>query len=581
METKDGRDARSGDGVRVRRYRPDMGDPSSRVLRRGSRLLSIFRPAALYLNPQATVVADEADAAFYRAVRRQQARWCRQYGGTLGRASRRKVRDWRSPSLSANASKYDRYLDRAVVWTGVLFVHGRQSPPHEWPAPEGRRRRRGRRIPERRDAPAARSAPGTRESVGEEDMPDASPPKPPYEIGPWLRPPRAWRAPTLSSSEKSPPSPPATGEPVEENEAVEAKPPTERPVGAAVFPRVVGLFLTLLFQGQTAMSHELAETADGRPAMMYAGTPPWHGLGTRLENPATSAEALAAAGLDFTVELSPLHTAEGTPVPGKNAAVRSDTGGVLGVVGDRYRPIQNRDCFSFMDSLSREGAVRYHTAGALGDGERVWVLAKLPGRIRVLGGDDVTEKFLLLSTTHDGTAALRVHYTPVRVVCSNTLAMAHRQRTGPEVRVRHTGDPGSKVAEARQILGTAEKFYEELADGLNALARHTPKAAELEDYFQALYPDPKEGRNPARSRNVREELFRLFERGVGQDLPAARHTSWAALNAVTEYVDHHRTGRGETDAERRESRLASAWFGSGARLKGRAYRLALQMATAA
>ena len=534
METNDGRDARSGDGVRVRRYRPDMGDPSSRVLRRGSRLLSVFRPAALYLNPQATVVADRADAAFYRAVRRQQARWCRRYGGTLGRASRRKVRDWRSPSLSADASKYDRYLDRAVVWTGVLFVHGRQSPPHEWPAPEGRRRRRGRRIAERRNAPAARSAPGTRESVGEGGMLDASPPKP------------------------------STG----------------RPVGIAVFPWVVGLFLTLFPQGQTAMSHELAAAADGRPAMMYAGTPPWHGLGTRLENPATSAEALAAAELDFTVELSPLQTADGTPVPGKNAAVRSDTGGVLGVVGDRYRPIQNRDCFSFMDSLSREGAVRYHTAGALGDGERVWVLAKLPGRIRVLGGDDVTEKFLLLSTTHDGTAALRVHYTPVRVVCSNTLAMAHRQRTGPEVRVRHTGDPGSKVAEARQILGTAERFYGELADGLDALARHTPKAAELEEYFQALYPDPEEGRNPARSRNVREELFRLFERGVGQDLPAARHTSWAALNAVTEYVDHHRTGRGETDAERRESRLASAWFGSGARLKGRAYRLALQMATA-
>ncbi len=565
-------------GPRTKRHRPDMEDPAKAVRRRAGRWLAVHKPPVLYLNPQATVVADRAEAAFYREVRDQQARWCRRYGGTLGRASRRTVRNWRSPSLPANATKFERYLDRAAVWTGVLLVNGRVSPPHEWPAPDRRRRRQRRRARKPTDVPGAASRAVDRHPVPGGEVTNSTPPpapQPPYPVAACLGPPRAWRTPEVHPQ---PQAAPEKLEPAESSLNFAAKSSAGAIVSKPAVLRVVGLFLTLLSQGQTAMSHELATTADGRPAMMYAGTPPWHGLGTALENPATSAEALAAAGLDFTVELSPLQTAEGVPVPARNAAVRSDTGAVLGVVGDRYRPIQNRDCFAFMDGLSASGEVRYHTAGALGGGERVWMLAKLPGRIRILGGDDVTEKYLLLSTTHDGTAALRVHYTPVRVVCSNTLAMAHRGRSGPEVRVRHTGDPASKVAEARQILGTAEKFYEELAEGLNALARHTPKAAELEDYFQALYPDPKEGRNPARSRNVREELFRLFERGIGQDLPETRHTSWAALNAVTEYVDHHRTGRGENVLQRRESRLTSAWFGSGARLKERAYRLALQMA---
>ena len=167
------------------------------------------------------------------------------------------------------------------------------------------------------------------------------------------------------------------------------------------------------------------------------------------------------------------------------------------------------------------------------------------------------------------------------MVCSNTLALAHGGHKGAEVRIAHRGDLGRKVAHAREVLGLAERFYGELADRMNALARHTPSAAELEDYFGALYPDPPAGRNPARSRNTRDALYHLFERGAGQDIPQVRHTAWAALNAVTEYVDHHRTGRGDTAFDRRASRLESAWFGAGAKLKERAFRLALQMAIAA
>lgn len=174
------------------------------------------------------------------------------------------------------------------------------------------------------------------------------------------------------------------------------------------------------------MTHNLATTND-RTAMMYAGDVPWHGLGTRLAEPATAEEAIREASLDYQVELDRMTTSSGAPIPRRKAVVRRDTGDVLGVVGNAFVPVQNRECFSFLDQVVADGEVCYHTAGALGRGERIWLLAKLPNEIRIKNSDDVTEKYLLLSNSHDGTSALRVFFTPIRVVCQNTLTLAERR----------------------------------------------------------------------------------------------------------------------------------------------------------
>ena len=136
------------------------------------------------------------------------------------------------------------------------------------------------------------------------------------------------------------------------------------------------------------MAHNLAST-NGRVAMMYAGEMPWHGLGTRLEEPATAQEAISSAGLDYLAELKDIQTTEGIAVPQRRAIVRSDTGDVLGVVGNSYSPVQNHQAFSFLDAVVADDGLRYHTAGALGKGERVWMLAKLPQDIRVNNSDDI------------------------------------------------------------------------------------------------------------------------------------------------------------------------------------------------
>lgn len=325
------------------------------------------------------------------------------------------------------------------------------------------------------------------------------------------------------------------------------------------------------------MAHELAST-NGRTAMMYAGEVPWHGLGTRLEEPATAREAMDAAGLDYLAELRKIQTDDGTPIPKRNAVVRSDSGDVLGVVGSSYVPVQNHQAFGFLDAIVADGSLRYHTAGALGKGERVWMLAKLPDDIRVKNSDDVTEKYLLLSNSHDGTSSLRVHFTPIRVVCANTLAIAASNGRGQGVSIIHKGDLAAKVRQAQEVLGLANRFYDDAEAQINRLASHYPSLRQLEEYFRQVYPDSPDGES-TRTKNVRQEMLRLFEQGIGHDLPAIRHTTWTALNAVTEYVDHYRSTRGKSMTERASNRLESAWFGSGARLKERAWELALTLAT--
>lgn len=324
------------------------------------------------------------------------------------------------------------------------------------------------------------------------------------------------------------------------------------------------------------MAHELC-IVNGRTSMMYAGDVPWHRLGTRLDSPATAQEAMEAAQLDYEVNLAGMTTDEGIPVPGKKAVVRSDTHDVLGVVGDRYQPIQNAECFSFLDAVVADGSLRYETAGALRKGEKVWMLAKLPGHIRVRHSEDISEKYLLLSNSHDGSSALRLHFTSVRVVCANTLTMADREGRGEGITIRHQGNLVAKIRQAREVLGIAARYFDDLSGQFDLLARHHPSYAQVSAYFKAVYPDPEDG-SPTRAQNVRNELFRLFESGKGQDIPEIKLTSWAALNAVTEYVDHFRPTRAKSDFDRAANRLESSWFGTGSHLKQHAFNLALEMA---
>jgi phage/plasmid-like protein (TIGR03299 family) len=262
-------------------------------------------------------------------------------------------------------------------------------------------------------------------------------------------------------------------------------------------------------------------------------------------------------------------TVDGMMVPKTKAVVRYDNQTVLGTVSDRYCIVQNKQAFSFLDSCVADSGLRYHTAGALGQGEKIFLLAKLPGHLRVKATEDIVDKYLLLSNSHDGSSALRVLFTPVRVVCQNTLSMALRQGSSQGVSIRHNGDLSAKIRDAQRVLGLATKFYDDAQTKIDRLASVSPTQAQLDQYFKVLYPDPILGDDNGKARQTRERLQELFTTGIGHDLPGIKDTWWTAFNAVTEMLDH-RSYRGRTDAEKATNRLKAIWWGTAAKVKAQA-----------
>lgn len=323
------------------------------------------------------------------------------------------------------------------------------------------------------------------------------------------------------------------------------------------------------------MSHELS-MVDGRAEMFYVGERPWHGLGTKLQNPATAEEAIRAAHLEWTVEKRPV-IVDGKEVEDYKALVRTDLETVLGIASARYQPVQNTEAFAFFDVVVGAGQAIYHTAGALHNGRKVWILAKLPDLMKVAGTEDRVEKFLLLYTTHDGSAALQMAFVPLRVVCQNTLTMALR-RAESTVKIRHTQSAGQRVAEAQRALGLAVRFYDDLEGLVGRLATIPAKESAVREYHQTLVPDNPRAESNARTQNTRAGMLHNFHEGRGNRLGGIAGTWWAAYNGVVEYVDHERSSRARDLADKASSRLSSIWLGSGAALKSRAWNAALEMA---
>jgi phage/plasmid-like protein (TIGR03299 family) len=334
------------------------------------------------------------------------------------------------------------------------------------------------------------------------------------------------------------------------------------------------------------MAHDLSKES-GRYEMFYAGETPWHGLGIRVDENVKADEAIRLAGLDWQVDKRRLFFNEMAPegeqapsyelkeVPFRMVTVRADTETPLGVVGNDYQVIQNAEAFGFFDAVVGDGKAVYHTAGALGNGRHIWMLAQIPGEI-VLENDreDVTEKYLLLTTGHDGSTALRMLWTPTRVVCRNTLNAALGNVTD-RVFVHHTGDVKGKVEEAQRILGLANEHYEAFAEQANWLSRIEFAAEQMASYLADLFPMPEEAeRTDLKVKNVeahREEVAKVFEVERGR-------TVWHLANAAVQYVDHGRTFNTTERTSGAERRFSNVLLGDGARTKGRAWDLARDLA---
>lgn len=304
----------------------------------------------------------------------------------------------------------------------------------------------------------------------------------------------------------------------------------------------------------------------------------WHGLGATVQGLLTASEALKEAKLDWTVEKKPIMVCGGRKIPDMFATVRNDDQSVLGIVGDGYNVLQNADAFSFFDTIAERGDAIYETAGSLFGGKRIFITAKIPGLISVGSGEDLSEKYVLLTNSHDGSAAVQAKIIVTRVVCNNTLTAALRE-DGKSVSIRHSAIMHDRLTVASNLLGVANQKFQAMEESFNAFAQHQMGEADVKNYLLRCFNTTASVKGDQQFKNqegdVKKEqraiaqVMELHESGLGADM--ARGTLWGAFNAVTEWTNHHRTYKEQDGGNTRaDNKLNSIWFGQSASLMERA-----------
>jgi phage/plasmid-like protein (TIGR03299 family) len=316
-------------------------------------------------------------------------------------------------------------------------------------------------------------------------------------------------------------------------------------------------------------------------SMAYYGKEPWHGLGTQVPKDLRAEEMIWAAGLDWKVELRPARGAreinrkgefsryEVVRVPRPNT---KESEVLLGVVSRRYQPLQNVEAFEFFDPIVGEGKAHFETAGAIGEGQRIWVMTKMPEAMKIVRGDECF-KYLLLSNSHSGDSSVIVKFTTVRVVCQNTLMLA--MEDGQKAyRVRHSKQMQFKLDELAGFMAITQKVFLNAEALFKQLAKIQMKDGRLEHYFESVFPrspaQKKKGDKPARWGYLQE----IFETEEDLQIRGVQGTLWAAYNTITRFEDYKQPQQ----EEQPDQRLERVLFGGGADTKLKALTQAAEFA---
>jgi len=322
------------------------------------------------------------------------------------------------------------------------------------------------------------------------------------------------------------------------------------------------------------MAHEL-EIVDGAAQMAYVGEKPWHRLGTEVEEGIMPLEMMSVAGLDWEVEKKDLsflnREGERIRVPNKKVLTRKSDDKILDIVGEEWVPVQNKTAFEFFEQFCQEGSIKMHTAGSLMGGKKVWALGKIDTSFELFGGDKV-QGYLLFSNPHQFGQSVDVRFTPIRVVCNNTLTLSLGSKVENFARITHRKEFNPDMV--KKIIGVAtEKMneYENVAKTLGSVKVEDKKFKEfLAKIFGESKKEDKETKELLLTRTA-QLAYDAFDKQPGAEY--ASGSWWQALNAVT-YVTDHNIGNSS------EARLNSMWYGANKSKKLNAVKLALEYANA-
>ena len=317
------------------------------------------------------------------------------------------------------------------------------------------------------------------------------------------------------------------------------------------------------------MAHNLKKNADGKMAMLYTGETPWHGLGTACPDSFHAAEAMKA--FPFTYHKEPIHRPSGTVIPNRVSIVVNDTDLICGNVSADYGLVQPAECFDFMDSISTTGKLFYKTVGALGIGEKIWLLAHTPNHIWEPVKNDPTEDYLLFSTSYNGSSPNEVRGTSVRVVCQNTLNQA-TAGSKAVISIMHTKNVKQRLAMAAEVMQSYERQNQTFREAMVYLVKHPINDAMIKEFETEMFGDlnkTEEGRSRTIILKKVEKYEQLLFTGKGTDIKGVVGTAYGMVQAFTEWADWFRTKDGAD--------TNSIIFGAAAREKTKALDTALAL----
>lgn len=324
------------------------------------------------------------------------------------------------------------------------------------------------------------------------------------------------------------------------------------------------------------MAHEIEIKKDGTASFFSVKVTPWHGLGHVVKDAPNMAEVLKLAGLDYSVSLRDLFLGDGTKVDYKAIARDTDNTVYGYVTGMKYQPLQNAEALEFFRPFQESGLVSFETAGSLRDGGRIWILARINdaanGEVTIAPNDNV-RKYLLLSNGHDGKTGVKVGFCPIRVVCANTLAIAHNDKESKLMRIFHSQRTKDALEALRDTINVANETFEATTAQYKNLAHKGVKPGDIERLVTRVFYNGAQAESD-REKIAREKLnstiTQLFEYGHGNTNPAVSGTAWALYQGVTQYLSYD---MGRTQA----GRLDSLWFGKSHDLNEVALKAAIEL----
>jgi phage/plasmid-like protein (TIGR03299 family) len=300
---------------------------------------------------------------------------------------------------------------------------------------------------------------------------------------------------------------------------------------------------------------------------------PWHGLGHVIQDAPSMLEGFKLAGMDWEVGLEDLIIKSDSRQVDHRAVVRQDNKTILGIVGPRYTPLQNIEAFNWFQPYLDSGEVELNTAGVLDEGRKVWVLAKIKrDNEEIVKGDEMA-KFIMLSNSHDGTTAIRTGFTFIRIVCANTLAMAHNDKSSKLIRVRHTQAAKVNLENIRATIDLANEEFKATAEQYRLLARKSVNQEDVKKYVRLMMdikPETTDKDISTRTKNIISDVMGRMEMGFGAKIPGVKGTAWGLYNAYNEYLNY---SRGNNNSNRMES----LWFGVGYNDNKNALEAALEL----